>query len=84
MADQGPDIDAAFFRERIQVIADRFPVHIEPGLHHAERDLLGIRKELEIPLSVTRPHRSDTLAALGDGIPGRRRAHRLSDPRLLQ
>ena len=32
MADQGADIDAALFAERIQIVADQFPGHVDPGL----------------------------------------------------
>ena len=32
MADQRADIDAALFAERIEIVADRLPGHIDPGL----------------------------------------------------
>ncbi len=32
MADQGADIDAALLAERIQIVADRFPGHVDPSL----------------------------------------------------
>jgi hypothetical protein len=34
MADQGADVDAALLAERIQIVADRFPGHVDPGLQH--------------------------------------------------
>src|SRR5437763_225971 len=66
MADQRADIDAAALAERGQVIADRLPAHIDPGLQHRQGDLFGVREEFEIPLAVARPHRRDDLAALAD------------------
>ena len=32
MADQRADIDAALFAERVQIVADRFPGHVDTGL----------------------------------------------------
>ena len=32
MADQGADIDAALLAERIQIVADQFPGHVDPSL----------------------------------------------------
>ena len=66
MADQRADIDAALFAERIEIIADRLPGHIDPGLQHRQRDLLGVGEKFEIPLAVAGTHRRDHLAALAD------------------
>ena len=66
MADQRADVDAAALAERIEIVADRFPGHIDPGLQHRQRDLLGVGEEFEIPLAVAGPHRRDDLAALAD------------------
>src|SRR5262252_6424106 len=59
MADQRADIDAALFAERVQIVADRFPGHVDAGLQHRQRDLLGVGEEFEVPLAVTRPHRGN-------------------------
>ncbi len=66
MADQGSDIDPALFAERVQVVADRLPGHVDAGLQHRQWDLLGIGEEFEVPLAVAGPHRCDDLAALAD------------------
>ena len=66
MADQRADIDAALFAERIEIIADQLPGHIDAGFQHRQRDLLGVGEKFEIPLAVARPHRRDDLAALAD------------------
>ena len=66
MTDQGADIDAALLAERVQVVPDRLPGHVDARLQHRERDLLGIGKEFEVPLAVAGAHRRDHLAALAD------------------
>ena len=66
MADQRADVDAALLAERIQIVADRFPGHVDPGLQHRQRDLFRVGEEFEIPLAVAGPNRGDDLAALAD------------------
>ena len=66
MADQGADIDAALLAERIEIVADQFPGHVDPGLQHRQRDLFCVGEEFEIPLAVAGPNRGNDLAALAD------------------
>src|SRR5215208_2087403 len=70
MADQRADIDAALFAERIEIVADRLPGHIDPGLQHRQGDLLGVGEKFEIPLAVAGTYRRDHLAALADNNRG--------------
>src|SRR5262252_6424105 len=65
-SEQRADIDAALFAARVQIVADRFPGHVDAGLEHRQRDLFRIGEEFEVPLAVARPHRGDDLAALAD------------------
>src|SRR5262249_30233392 len=66
MADQAADIDAAFLGQRVQVISDRLPGYVDTRLQDGKRNLLGVRKEFEIPLAVSGPRGGDDLAALAD------------------
>src|SRR5215471_6653858 len=66
MPDQRPDINAALLAKCIQIVAYRFPGHVDPGPQDRQRDLFGVGEEFEVPLAVARPHRSDNLTALTD------------------
>ena len=66
MTDQGAHIAAATLAECIHVIGDQLPREVDALTHHAHRDGLGFREELEIPVMVARTRRRDDLAALAD------------------
>ena len=84
MTDQRAHIAAAPLAERVHVLGDRLPGEVDALAHHAHRDGLGFREELEIPVMVAGPRRRDHLAALADQDRGVAVLHRGTAIRIPQ